>query len=185
MKKISQATQVSASSMAPVTVAPARGLRQDTRRRQCGHAIGEGAEEDAERPLGHPVLDEAHQDAGRELHRGERQRHQQDGEDDRHHRHDRAGDRAEDDLGDLGIGTGRKQEGGNPGAQLRDALLQRRQHGAEQAERDRDQQRPHQNPPRSAYMALRRRGSNRLITTRSLRPCGLLPSCPRALMPRL
>ena len=42
-------------------------------------------------PLRHAVTDKAHDDAGRELHRRQRERHQQDGENDRHHGHDGSG----------------------------------------------------------------------------------------------
>ena len=52
MKNSSQATQASASSIAPITVATgANGLRQQARRRQRGHAVGESAQKYAERPL--------------------------------------------------------------------------------------------------------------------------------------
>ena len=123
-----------------------KGLRKKTRRRQCGHAIREGAEEDTKRPLGHAILDKTDEDPRGELHGRECQRHEKDGEDDRHHRHDRTGDRTKDDLSDLGISTGRKKDGGNPGAQRRNGLFERRKHGAEKAEHDGDHQRPHQKP---------------------------------------
>ena len=157
----------------------AEGLREEARCRQCGHAIGEGAEEDTQRPLGHAILDEAHEDPRGELHRRERQRHEKDGEDDRHHRHDRPGDRSKDDLGDLGIGTGRKQDGGNPGAQRRDGLFERRKHGAEKAERDGDQQRPHQKPAAQRIHCGAEQGKQSVrhdavspIRTRNCRPTG-------------
>jgi hypothetical protein len=121
-----------------------KGVREEVRGRHCGHAIGEGAEEDTQRPLSHAVPDEANEDSGGELHRRERQRHKKNGENDRNDRHDRPGDRAEDDLGDLGVGTGRKQHPGNPGAQHWDGFFERRKDSTEKAESDGDQQRPDQ-----------------------------------------
>ena len=119
-------------------------MRHRARGGQRCHAVGEGAEEDAERPLCAAVAHEANQDARRELHRSERECHQQDGEDDRDHGHDRLSDDAEDHLRDLRVLVRGEQRGRHPGCGDGRGLLQRGQHGAAQAEGDGDHQRPDQ-----------------------------------------
>ena len=126
------------------------GTRQRPRRRQGGHAVGERAEEDAQRPLRDAIADEADEDARRELRRGERQRHQQDREDDRHDGHDRGGDAGQDGLRDLRIGVRGKQHLRHPGGQRGERLLElREQHPRAPSARAIANGRT-RNPPRSA-----------------------------------
>src|ERR1700730_3405411 len=100
-------------------------LRQAARCGQRGHAVKERSQEDSKSPLGHSISDEAHEDARRELHRGERQSHQENREHDRDNGHDRTRDRRQHDLSDLGIGTRWKQRVRDPGAYDWEALLER------------------------------------------------------------
>jgi hypothetical protein len=81
------------------------GVRQRARRRQRRHAVQESAEEDPKRPLRHAVAGKADDDARRELHRCQGERHQQDGEHDRHHRHNGRGNPRQNDLRDLRVGV--------------------------------------------------------------------------------
>ncbi len=82
-----------------------KGLRERARRRKRRHAVQESAEEDTKRPLRHAVSGKADDDARGELHRCQGERHQQDGEHDRHYRHDGGGDARQNDLSDLRVGV--------------------------------------------------------------------------------
>ena len=119
-------------------------VRERARRGKRRHAVREGAEEDTERPLRHAVPGKADDDARGELHGGQRERHQQDGEYDGHHGHDGGGNARQNDLGDLRVGVRREQGGGHPGADGRKLLFQPRQHCARATQRQGDDERANQ-----------------------------------------
>ena len=116
-------------------------VRHGTGGGQSRHAIGEGAEEDAQGPLRAAVPHETDQDSRRELHRRERERHQQDSENDRHDRHDRGRYDPENRLSDLRVLARGKQCGWDPGRDCRIRFLNRRHHGPAQAKRNGDDHR--------------------------------------------
>ncbi len=121
-------------------------LRLAPDRRQGQQAVGERADEQAERGLAHPVLDEGDQDARRELGRGERQDDQQDRVDHRDDRDHRAGDRPQDDVGRLGLGREEPIEEFAPGRDRRDSLLDRRQPDSQRGQGQRDRTRQEDEP---------------------------------------
>jgi len=119
-------------------------MRQRAGGGQCRHAVGERPEEDAKRSLRGAVPDEADQDARRELRRCKRERHQQDREHDRHHRHDRGRDAAEDYLRYTRVLVRREKSARNPAADLGNRLFQRREYGPRDAQHHGDSQRPNE-----------------------------------------
>ena len=120
------------------------GAGQRARRGKRRHAVEERAEEDTERPLRDAVPGEADDDARGELHRCQGERHQQDGEHDRHHRHDGGGDARQNDLGDLRVGVRGEEDSRHPGAGDGKLLFQPRQECAHATERQRDGERANQ-----------------------------------------
>ena len=108
-----------------------------SRRRHRGQAIGECPKKDAKRPLGRSIPGKADQDAWRELHRGKRQGHQENSEDDRDHGHRRCRDDAKDTLRDLRIGRRREQRVRHPTCKPKVRLLDRGEHRPAGAENER------------------------------------------------